>query len=106
MVWTVACVSLNAANNSYHKKPKQSTQKSEVLSEVKRKDKTEEPKMQLIFPSNNQKRGVSVLRYNTQPCATTKIAEKFFMLLEQVIFSYSVETIYEESGYFWDLLEA
>lgn len=63
--------------------------------------------MQLIFPSNNQKReSVSVLRHNTQTCATTKIAGKFFMLLEQVIFIYSVEMIYEESDDFGDLLEA
>lgn len=60
--------------------------------------------MQLIFPSNNQKReSVSVLRHNTQTCATTKIAGKFFMLLEQIIVS--VETIYEESADFGGLLE-
>lgn len=62
--------------------------------------------MELIFPSNSQKReSVSVLRYYTQTCATTKIAGKFFILLERVIFGYSVETIYKESDDIWDLLE-
>lgn len=106
MVWAVACVSLTAANNSHHKKPKRSTQKSEILSKVERKDKTEERKMQLIFPTI--KRVEEFLSSYTGPTLVQlkKLQENSLFFIEQVILSYSVETIYEESGYFWDLIEA
>lgn len=68
---------------------------------------TEEPEMQLISQfCNHERESISVLRYSTQTCAITTATGKCFMFLEQIIFSYSVEMIYEESGDFWDLLEA
>jgi len=55
---------------------------------------------------NHRRERASVLRHSTQTCAITTAAGKYFMLLEYIIFSYSVKMIYEESGDFWDLLEA